>query len=102
MILGRYFILLILVTTFAVAAVAQQARAIHLGYRVECLNEEREDLAERKRELRCDISALSQPARIAEEIGRLDVGLLDPVALSRTFASERPGDRARGQRVSAR
>ena len=102
MIFGRYFILLLLVTTFAVAAVAQQARAIHLGYRIECLNEEREDLAERKRKLRCDISALSRPARIAEEIGRLDVELLDPVALTQAFASERPGDHVRGQRASAR
>ena len=102
MIFGRYFILLILATTFAVASVAQQARAIHLGYRVERLHAEREDLVERKRKLRCDIGALSRPARIAEEIGRLDVGLLDPVALTQAFASERPGAPPRGERASAR
>ena len=76
MIFGRYFILLILATTFAVAVVAQQARAIHLGYRVERLH--------------------------AEEVGRLDVGLLDPVALTQAFASERPDGPPRGQRASAR
>ena len=102
MIFGRYFILLILATTFAVAAVAQQARAIHLGYRVERLKAEREDLVERKRELRCDIGVLSRPARIAKEIGRFDVGLLDPVALTQAFAHERPGGPPGERRAPAR
>ena len=79
---SRYILLLLLAALFAVLAVAQQARVIHLGYRVERLEAEQAVLAENNRQLLCEISALSHPARIAEEIGRLDIALLEPVALT--------------------
>lgn len=102
MIFARYLILLLLMTAFAVAAVAQQARVIHLGYRVERLGAEREALAERSRKLRVNISALSHPARIADEIGRMDIGLLDPVALTHVSADGGPGEEADVQRARSR
>ena len=73
-------------TLFAVLDVAQRAYVIHLGYRVERLQAEQAFLAERNRQFLCEISALSNPSRIAQEIGRLDVTLLDPVELSQVSA----------------
>ena len=86
----RFFpLLLTAATLFAVLGVAQRARVIHLGYRVERLEGERALLAENNRRLLCEISALSHPARIAGEIRRVDVSLLDPVALTRASAGAR-------------
>ena len=88
----RYLIVLLTVTVFAVLGVAQQTRVVHLGYRVECLDEEGALLAENSRRLICEISALSHPARIAGELGRLHIGLLDPIALSKASADKGPGE----------
>jgi len=99
---ARYIMLLILATAFAVAAVAQQARVVHLGYRVRLLDEERAKLVERDRLCLCDISALAHPARIAEAAGRLDIGLLDPVALTQASAGEEPNEETRSPQIAVR
>jgi len=91
----RYLVLIFMLTFFAVLDVAQRACVYHLGYRVERLQAERALQAERNRRLLCEISALSDPGRIAEEIRRLDATLLDPVRLSQASAV-RSGDRAAG------
>lgn len=99
---ARYIVLLILATAFAVAAVAQQARVVHLGYRVRLLDEQRTKLVERNRLCLCDISALAHPARIAEAAGRLDTGLLNPVALTQASAGEQPSEGRRSTRIAVR
>ena len=87
----RYIALLLLATVFVVLGVAQRATVVHLGYDAERLEAERALLAERNRQLECEISALSNPARIAEVAGRLDNSLLDPSALTRVSTGEEPG-----------
>jgi len=98
----RYIILLLLVTALAVLSVAQQARVIHLGYRVERLEIERAFLAESSRSLLCEISALSHPARIADEVRRLDIGLLDPVSLTRASADRGSSEQQEWRRFPRR
>ena len=87
----RYLVVLLLATVFGVLGVAQQTRVFHLGYRVERLHDEQTILGDANRRLLCEIGALSHPARIAGEAARLDVGLWDPVALTRSFAREASG-----------
>lgn len=87
----RYIVLLLLATVFVVLGVAQRASVVHLGYDAERLDAERALFAERNRQLQCEISTLSDPARIAEVAGRLDNSLLDPNALTRVSADEEPG-----------
>ena len=91
---------LILATVLAVLGVAQQARVIHMGYRIERLQAQRAFLAENSRQLLCEISALSHPARIEEEIGRLDVTLLDPVELTQASANEGLSRHLASRRIS--
>ena len=87
----RYMILLLLVTVLATLGVAQRASVVHLGYHIERLEAERERLAERNRCIHCEISALSEPARIAALAGRLDDSLLDPDTLDQVSRNEEPG-----------
>lgn len=89
---ARYLLLLLLVTVFSVIAVAQQTSVVHLGLCIERLDGQTSRLAEKSRLLLCNISALSHPARIADEIERLNIGLLDPVALTQASADEDSGE----------
>jgi len=78
----RYLVLLAVVTVFALLGTAQRTRALLLGYRLESLQMERALLADQNRQLLCEISAQSQPARIAGAVARADIALMDPVALT--------------------
>lgn len=87
---SHYLPLLLLATFFAILGVTQGARGVHLGLRVGRLEAERERLSGENRELLCEISALSRPARIADEVGRLNIELVDPVELTRMSAPDAP------------
>ena len=89
---ARYILLLLLVSFFALLGVAQRAHGVHLGLRVGRLKAETDLLAENNRQLLCEISALSDPARIAGQVERMKLALLDPVALTKTVAAERDGE----------
>ena len=99
---ARYILLLLLGAFFAVLGVAQRAHVVHLGYRVSRLEAERALLAESNRQILCEISVLAHPARIAGEVGRLNIALLDPVALTKTSAGEGPGERREAIRSARR
>jgi hypothetical protein len=91
---ARYILLLLLASFFALLGVAQRGHGVHLGLRVGCLKAETDLLAENNRQLLCEISALSDPARIAGQVERMKLALLDPVALTKTVAAERDGETA--------
>jgi hypothetical protein len=78
--------------------VAQRAHGIHLGYRVSRLQEERDLFVQKNRELECEISALSDPGRIAGQVERLKIPIMDPVELSKATASPLTGDPSPRQR----
>lgn len=78
----RYLPLLLVATLFGALAVAQRTRVLHLGYELEALRGDHSLLSYQNRQLLCEISALSHPARIADEIARSETGLLDPVRLT--------------------
>ena len=88
---ARYLLLLVVATVIAVLGAAQEAHRIDLGYRVEGLEHECALLARSNYDLLCEISASSHPARIADEIQRFDIALLDPVELTRATAHGSPG-----------
>jgi len=98
----RYILLLLLASLFAVLGVAQRAHVVHLGLRIGYLQTERDLLADSNRQLLCEISALRDPGRIAEEVGRMNIALLEPVELTKTSESDRPGELVRRARTSAR
>ena len=98
----KYLLLLLLATVFAVMAVAQQTCVVHLGLRVERLEAQTDRLAEKSRLLLCEISALSHPVRIAEAVERLNIGLLDPVALTQAAADVEPGEYIGLRRATSR
>ena len=98
----RYIILLVVVTLFAVLAVAQRARVIELGYRIQRLQDKRILLGDAHRRLLCEISALSHPARIVEAIHRAGVPLMDPVELTRTSARDPSSGEFRTRRTAHR
>jgi hypothetical protein len=87
----QYIVVLLIVTLFGVLCVAQQAHVVHLGCDVRRLEGERALLAEQNRRLLCEISALTHPTRIAGEVERLSIGMLDPVALTQASKAEDPG-----------
>jgi len=91
---ARYILLLLLASFFALVGVAQRAHGIYLGYRVSRLEEEKDLLARKNRDLVCEISALSDPARIAGQVERLKIPLMDPVELSKATASPQTGEPA--------
>jgi len=90
---ARYVCVLLVATLFGLLVVAQRTRVIHLGYEIEVLRSDRSMLSEQNRVLLCDVSALSSPERIADEIRHSDVGLMDPVTL--TNEDRRRGSGAR-------
>ena len=93
---SRYLLLLGLASLFALLGVAQSTRATRLEYRVGQLEARRAELSDGNRVLLCDIYALSYPARIADQVGRLNIGLMDPVELSKSLkANAAPSGRAR-------
>jgi hypothetical protein len=79
---ARYILLVCVATLFAALGVAQRTSTIHLGYYLESLHTERVVLTDQNRELLCDISVLSHPARISGEIERSNTALVNPVALT--------------------
>ena len=81
---SRYLLLLGLASLFAIIGVTQSTRVGYLERRVKQLEERRAELSDENRVLLCDIYALSYPARIADEVGRLNIGLLEPVELSKS------------------
>ena len=85
----RYLLLLGLASLFALIGVAQSTRVINLELRIAQLEEKRADLSDKNRVLLCDIYALSYPASIADEVGRLKIGLLEPVELSKSLSAVR-------------
>ncbi len=89
---ARYILLLLLASFFALVGVAQRAYGVHLGLRVGSLKAETDLLAENNRQLLCEISALSDPARIAGQVERMKLALLDPVVLTKAVAAEREGE----------
>lgn len=88
----RYILLLLLASVFALLGVAQRAHGVHLGLRVGHLKAETDLLTENNRQLLCEISALSSPARIAGQVESKKLALLDPVTLTKTVAAERDGE----------
>ena len=93
---SRYLLLLGLVSLFALLGVAQSTCATRLEYRVGQLEVKRAELSDENRRLLCDIYALSYPAHIADEVGRLNIALMDPVELSKSLkATTPPSGRAR-------
>ena len=82
---ARYILLLALVSFFALLAVAQRAHGVYLGRRLSLLQHETEVLSEHNSQLLCEISALSDPARIAGEVERMKLPLLGPVELSKAL-----------------
>jgi cell division protein FtsL len=85
---SRYILLLLIGSVFALLGVAQRAHNVHLGLQVEGLKVVRDRQDECNRQLLCEISALSDPVRIADQVERLHIALLDPVALTKAAASE--------------
>ena len=86
---ARYIFLLILATLFAALGVAQRTQTLHSGYQLESLQAEHAVLADQNRQLLCDISALSRPARIAGEIERSEIALMDPITLTQSSGTEK-------------
>lgn len=78
----RYIPLLLIVTLFGALAAAQRTQALHLGYQLETLRADSTLLSDQNRQLRCEISALSHPARIADQIAHSEIALTDPVTLT--------------------
>ncbi len=78
----RYVLMLALATLFGILLVAQQTAIFHLGYSVRRLETEVALRSEQNRRLLCDISVLSEPARIADQVERLNIALVDPVKLT--------------------
>ena len=99
---ARYLLLLLLTALFAVLGVAQQARAVHLGYRAGRLEAKRNLLAENRHQLLCEVSSLSRPARIAGEVEHLKIALVDPVELTRNSGSDGAGERLQSTRAPRR
>lgn len=90
---ARYILLLLLISFFALIGVAQRARVVQLQRRVASLERETRELAEANRQLMCDISSLSCPTRIQEEVKRMNIALTDPMELSKATpgsADEKP------------
>ena len=98
---GRYVILLAVATLFAVLAVAQRTEALHLGYRLVGLESQRRVLADQNRQLLCEINTLAEPGRIADQLERSGVPLMDPVALTQPPAEDRGREEIRSS-VTAR
>lgn len=80
---SRYILLLVLISFFALVGVAQRARVVQLQRRVAVLERETRELAEANRQLMCDISTLTNPARIQGEVKRMNLALSDPMELSK-------------------
>ena len=91
---SRYLLLLGLASLFALIGVAQSTRVIHLEGSVAQLEKQRDKLSDENRVLLCDIYALSYPARIADEVGRRNLGLLEPVELSKSLSAVRESARS--------
>jgi len=98
----RYLIVLFIATVFGILAVAQQARVIHLGRRVERLGGKARLLAENNRLTLCDIGVLSHPARIAEATERFNLELTDPVTLNQSSVSGEPDDYDQARQAARR
>ncbi|GEM_PF-2070823 len=81
---SRYLLLLGLASLFALIGVAQSTRVIHLEGSVAQLEKRRTDMSDENRGLLCKIYTLSHPARIADEVGRMNIGLMEPVELSKS------------------
>jgi len=89
-----FAILTLMLTAWGLFAVHQRVLATRHGYRVRHLEEERRLLLDENRKLNCEISALMRPDRIAGEVRRLGLDLVDPVALTSPDASRRSPNRA--------
>ena len=87
-------ILVTLMALWGLFAVQQRVQATRHGYMVQHLEEERRLLLNENRRLNCEIAALTRPDRIAAEVRRLGLDLVDPVALSRPDAETRTQSRA--------
>jgi len=93
-----FTILTLLLAAWGLYAVHQRLAATRYGYMVRHLERERRQLVEENRRLDCEIATLVRPARIAGEVRRLGLDLVDPVTLRKAEAarllerSAPPGD----------
>ncbi len=79
-----FAVLTLMLTAWALFAVHQRVLSIRNGYAVQHLQEERRILLDENRKLQCEIASLIRPARIAEEVDRLGLDLVDPATYSKT------------------
>lgn len=82
----HFGILTLLLAAWAIFAIHQRALATRSGYAIQHLERERQKLLEDNRKIQCEIAALMEPARIAREVERLGLNLVDPVESRREQA----------------
>ena len=74
----QFAILTAMLTAWGLFAVEQRARAIRHGYSIQHLENERRQLIDENRTLQSEIATLMRPERIASEVRRLGLPLVDP------------------------
>ena len=89
-----FAVLAMLFVAWGLFTAHQRVLATRHGYMVEHLQEERRILLDENQKLDCEIAVLIRPERIAGEVRRLGLDLVDPVARMRQDSAHRPVDRA--------
>ena len=84
----QFIFILCLLTALGLFCAWEHSRVTELGYRAQQLRGEREDLLRQQRELLCEISALSNPKRIAGEVERWNIDLVEADRLARVRAAD--------------
>lgn len=82
-----FTILMLLLAAWGLYVVHQRVAVTRYGYVVRHLENERRQLLDDNQKLQCEIAALVRPERIAGEVRRLGLDLVDPVALRKAEAA---------------
>lgn len=86
----HFAILTVLLAAWGLFAVEQRVRTVRHGYSIQHLEYERRKLIDDNRTLQSEIAALMRPERIASEVRRLGLPLVDPVEAEAPEARQRP------------
>ena len=78
----QFMFILLLLSALGLFCAWEQSRVTELGYRAQQLRREHEDLLQKQRELLWETSLLRRPQRIAGEVNRLDLGLVEAARLT--------------------
>lgn len=90
MVVIQFIFILCLLTALGLFCAWEQARVTELGYRAEQFRFERECLLRRQRELLCEMSSLSSPQRIAGEVKRMGIALIEAERLIQVRVADGP------------